>query len=162
MNENTAHFTQGFTLIELLIVIAVIGVLTTFGVIQIASYSKNQKLVQAQAEVVNTFALAKSRAQSQIKPTGCTGTLVGYLVRIGATTYRVTADCSGTDFSFPTKRLPTGVSFSGPGSNSNFEFRLLTGVVNEAAVTGTSFTLNLSGVTPRTVTVYRDGRYEAE
>lgn len=78
---------NGFTLIELVIVIAVTGLLSTVGIASFVSFNKTQELNAAANDVVTMLNLAKSRAQSQAKPSGCSNIapvdpLLGYRVVI--------------------------------------------------------------------------------
>jgi len=154
---------KGLTLIELLLVIALVGIITTIGLMSFASYGRNQKVVQAQGEVITAIAQARSQAQSQIKPPGCIDTLSGYRIRINFTTYEVSAHCGLANIPVGGQRkLPKNVNFDNITSGTIFQFDTLTGRVDEALATGTTFTVTTSGATPKSITIYEDGRYEAE
>lgn len=62
---------KGYTLIELIIITSLIGILSTFGVAAFVRYNESQKLNSAVLNAVNIFQTAKTKAQAQIKPSGC-------------------------------------------------------------------------------------------
>src|SRR5476649_594714 len=72
---------SGFTLIELLTSITVMAIIATFSIASFSSYNNSQGLQTTTADIVNTLALAKSRAVSQIIDSQCTNkSLAGYQV----------------------------------------------------------------------------------
>lgn len=122
---------RGFTLIELMVVLSVTAVLGTLGIAGFVIYNQIQVLQSATSDVVTVLNLAKSRAQSQIKPSGCTGDLSGYNVVIATPrTYTLYVRCSlspdikiGQD-----KLLPASLSFE---LSKSFFFPIQTGGVEE-------------------------------
>lgn len=75
---------RGFTLIELLVVISIMVVLSVMGIAGFISYSRNQVIVTATQEVASLLNVAKSRAQSQVRPDICVAAqaLRGYAVQL--------------------------------------------------------------------------------
>lgn len=154
---------KGFTLIELIVVFAIISVVSIIGVAAFLDYSRTQTVNDAALSFATVLQTAKSRAQSQVKPSSgtCVATpqvLDGYRVTVISTqTYRMEAvfgqgACIERD---ETKTLPQGVSFSASGQS--FLFRVLSGAVDGAGSLGT--TVAVTGFSKvRVVTVYSDGR----
>ena len=70
---------SGFTFIEILVTVAVAAALSAIGIAGFVSYSRSQALTAATSDVVTMLHLAKSKAQSQVKPSNC-NILVGYKV----------------------------------------------------------------------------------
>jgi len=151
---------RGFTLIELLIVISITALLGVSAIAGFSSYNSVQALQTSASNVVAMLNLARSRAQSQIKPSGCASNLNGYRVVISTSgEYVLYVSCSGTnDQSGDTKiteeykQLPSGVTFSA-GSSLFLFFPAQTGGVQGS--TGSSpwyIVINSSGKT-RTITI---------
>jgi prepilin-type N-terminal cleavage/methylation domain-containing protein len=111
---------KGFTLIELMVVTAITVMFGTMGIAGFNNYRQVQTLQTSGDEVATMLNLAKSRAQSQIKPSACTDTLNGYRVAITAPkTYALKVSCSGTtdttgdtEISEQIKQLPVNTIFS--------------------------------------------------
>ncbi len=135
---------EGFTLLELIIVFAIISIMVTLGIAAFVDYNRAQTLNVAALEVVATLNLAKSRAQSQVKPEDCRNTLNGYKVGIcsrdalkckantnSKIKYAFYADCSNENFvSFANtnKTLPTDIIFDSTSTNiTSIFFPVLTG-----------------------------------
>ena len=78
--KRSLHF-QGYTLVELLIVIGIISVITASGIFAAVQYNRNQVITTTANEVASQMLLAKSRAQTQVKPQTCSK-LDGYQVII--------------------------------------------------------------------------------
>jgi prepilin-type N-terminal cleavage/methylation domain-containing protein len=158
---------KGFTLIELLIVMAIAGILGTLSIASFSNYTKVQTLQTSANDVAAMLNLAKSRAQSQVKPSSCPTdnaipannfNLYGYRVVITALNkYTLYATCSNTVINPVTdttkdkiinqqdKQLPSGVTFS---VNASFFFTVLTG-----AASGGSVNIMETGVASKTITV---------
>ncbi len=126
----------GFTLIELMVVLGVTAVLGTLGIAGFTTYNQIQVLQSSASEVITMLNLAKSRSQSQIKPSGIRcATLDGYTVNIvkvgSAWNYTLTIRCSGADVVPPlvTKTLPANLNFT---ANASFFFPIMSGGASEA------------------------------
>ncbi|MDO8658020.1 MAG: prepilin-type N-terminal cleavage/methylation domain-containing protein [Candidatus Levybacteria bacterium] len=153
---------NGFTLIELILVFSMIGIISVFGIASFISYNKSQTLNTAVSDVTAMLNLAKSRASSQFKPTGgnCDSRpLDGYQVVFTTTTYSLNAIC-GVSFdplTNPAKTLPPPFRFD---AGRTFLFHTLSGGVECTPILcSTPITINgYSGQTPKTITVYADGR----
>lgn len=176
---------NGFTLIEFLVVFSVLAILSTLGIVALVNYSRIQALNAAASDVVAMLQTAKSRAQSQVKPTSgvCSGpsapALTGYKVVVcpnscpADTTqyiYRLDAICGSSSQTTEQKILPNGIRF-GVGSRwaeESFLFPILTGGVRAeidgAAASGTSLLIWIShrdffGTSyAKIIRVYFDGR----
>lgn len=139
---NSRQRRAGFTLIELLIVFSIIGIISTLSIASFVTYSRGATIRQAALDVAGLVREAKSRTQSQIKPSSCTGTLQGYQVDIcgltgstcqAANTYQLSVRCTGGNVTLVTKKLPANVSFSQSGTTSaRFAFQVVTGGVTGA------------------------------
>lgn len=153
----------GFTLIEMIVVFAIIAVLSTLGVASFVSYGRSQALNSSVSDLVTILNLAKSRAQSQVKPS-CAGSLDGYEIRLcgvsGSPTtcinsinanYELDARCNGSVVSPPisTGKLSQNVSFGSypsPTTTTSIFFSVLTGGVagfGTIAMTGYSQTKSI-------------------
>ena len=122
---------KGFTLIELMVVLSITAVLGTLGIAGFMTYNQTQVLQTSASEVVTMLNLAKSRAQSQIKPFALcpSGTLDGYSVKIVQDrSYALWLKCSGLDVKIneQDKNLPSGLRFT---SSIIFFFPVQTGGV---------------------------------
>lgn len=128
---------KGFTLIELIVVIAVTAVLSIVGIAAFVTYSQTQALTTSVQDVASVLNVAKSRAQSQVKPQVgpcASGILDGYKVTVTSnTTYELSAVCGGNDFQIAEQKKTLGknVTFSSP-VGSAFFFRVLSGSVEGA------------------------------
>lgn len=130
---------KGFTLIELLVVFSLIGVLTAAGIASFSSYSNNQSVQNASADVVNMLTTAKSRSVSQAKPQQCgTNTLAGYRVTFIASTYSLYVVCGTNTYLVKSQDLPNDVSFA-TGSTATINFAVLKGTANPGSVTVSGF-----------------------
>ncbi len=122
---------QGFTLIELMVVLIVTAVLGTLGIAGFTVYNQIQVLQGASSDVMTILDLARSRAQSQIKPSLCSSSesLDGYKVEIlTPKNYSLYVRCEGIDkkINEEAKVLPSSLSFQGEIS---FFFPIQTGGV---------------------------------
>ncbi len=164
----------GFTLIELLVVFSIIGILSTISLAAFANYGRDQRLNTAASDLISTLQQAKSRTQSQVKPSSCVASdiLHGYEVQIcGLTgssclsenTYGLYVKCGTKTIlvNNSVKSLPSGVLFAnvGEGTTSTaFLFQILTG-----GVSGNG-TIRLTGENDRqkTITVSNNGNISIE
>lgn len=125
---------KGFTLIELIVVFSIIVFLSTVGLASYFSYSQVQILTSSANEFVTTIQLAKSRANSQVKPPEryCSGQLDGYSVVINITNreYRLGVICGGNASNNPllTKILPRDITFD-EVTTTNIFFPIIQGGV---------------------------------
>lgn len=165
MKDEKFVFFRGFTLIEFIVVLSIIAILSTLGIVAFVNYSRTQVLNAAASDVVTMLKTAKSRAQSQVKPTLCiTPPLVGYKVVIpSARIYRLEVVCGDARNVSPIeeKTLPANISFSSASLGSSFLFNILTGGVEGASSGGTSIVINGYSQT-KTITIYSDGRIVAQ
>lgn len=150
---------RGFTLIELMVAISITAVLGTIGIAGFVNYNKVQVLQTSTNEVVTMLNLAKSRAQSQIKPS-CTGDLKGYFVKIvpAEKSYALYFRCSNEGIiGEQNKKLPFGLSFvipsnrNPPPSEISIFFPIQTGGVVLPA-DGNTIVIN-SGESSKTITI---------
>lgn len=163
----------GFTIIELIVAFSILAVISTIGIVAFVNYSQIQALNGGAYDVTTILQTAKSRAQSQVKPsTGFCSTqpLYGYQVVLcpgGCNVdhnYRLNILCGsdgGTSQEITTKSLPKDVTFSSP-SEARFLFRSLTGGLEHPGFSfGPQVLVTLqrrwSGEA-KTITIYQDGR----
>ena len=148
MAISSGKLSSGFTLIELLISFAVIGVLAAISTVSFVTYNQSQALSNSAKDIQQMLTVAKSRAQSQVKPDSCQGALLGYVFRTcgsGAECktegdYEVVGSCNDENgvqkyveslprVGEPVKKLPSGVSFNQSSLGQTYEFPILTGGV---------------------------------
>ncbi|HVZ58756.1 MAG TPA: prepilin-type N-terminal cleavage/methylation domain-containing protein [Patescibacteria group bacterium] len=159
----------GFTLIELLVVMSVIAVISTISIASFVSYSQKATVNQAATDVAALLTDAKSRTQSQVKPSSCNGTLDGYRVDVcgfhqsscspnTANTYTLSVVCSGTKSLLVTRTLPANTSFVQSGTTAfSYQFQVLSNGVNNSGtiqVTGFSLTQNVQIGQSASITVH--------
>jgi len=63
---------SGFTLVEVLLTIAILGIITTAGIINVTSFQKTAKLDSTVNELVNNLRLAQSQSTAGQLPPGTT------------------------------------------------------------------------------------------
>lgn len=117
----------GFTLLELIIVFTVIALLSTIGIASFVSYSRNQTLVQAAANLENTLNLAKSQSLSQVKPAVCSGqALNGYQVDLNTlnNSYTLSVICLSSH-SIQQTFLPGNITFSSQTTASSIFYPII-------------------------------------
>lgn len=137
---------SGFTLIELVVASALLTTISIFGVAAYRSYAESQKLQNSALDVSLMLQKAKSRAQTQVKPSNitiCQNTgLSGYQVRFcnlpssscsGSGDYELHIVCSGLNRLVESKDLPQSVTFANTTSPVFF-FRVLHGSVNTGTI----------------------------
>lgn len=108
---------SGFTLIELLIALAIVSLIMAVGVVQYRDFARRQVVASVVRGVLSDLRYAQSSTDSGKKPTGCTGTLQGYSLKVNAGSYDVYATCGSTDYPVKTVNFPTGISISNPNPN---------------------------------------------
>jgi prepilin-type N-terminal cleavage/methylation domain-containing protein len=142
----------GYTLIELLVVITIMGLLVGGGIASYIHFNERQTVLAAGKQFLLTLRSAQSKANSGIKPTGCT-TLRGYNVTgsNGSSSYALTAVCSNNAaIAVSTFSLGTGITF---GSAVNITFFGLAG-----GASGTTGTITIaSGQSTYTLIVNTSG-----
>lgn len=85
---------QGFSIIELLVVFAVMGILSTASIVSFNAYNNTQVVSNTAKEIRQMLSNAKSKAQTQTKPQGCTGSLLGYKMRFCSNI----SSCNGNNY----------------------------------------------------------------
>lgn len=109
---------RGFTLIELMIAISIAAILGSLGIAGFSSFNQAQVLQTSTSEVMTMLNLAKSRAQSQIKPSALcpsSSILGGYVVKIVSDKdYALFLRCSDSDVivNEQNKSLQSGLVFA--------------------------------------------------
>lgn len=80
---------SGFTLIELIIVFSVLAILSAISVASFVTYSRVQAINNDTKNIINIINLAKSNANSQVKPAACSSNRVlqGYNVTFITSTF---------------------------------------------------------------------------
>jgi len=132
---------SGFTLIELVVIFSTIAVLSVIGLSVSIDYNRTQIVNTAYEEFKAALNTAKSRALSQSKPEGCTGTLVSSDVVIGNIinnryTYELRLFCSGApQYFIKAFYLPAGVTFEPYNPNYTISFPALKGGSSGGTVT---------------------------
>lgn len=148
----------GFTLIELMVVLSVTAVLGTLGIAGFVTYNQIQAVQSAANDLVTVLNIAKSRSQSQVKPSGvaCSTNssgvirvLKGHIVTVyqgGAAAtknkYKVEAICSlaadldvcdydRTVSVIALKSLPSKIEFKSPTNPKVYCFPTLIGGVRD-------------------------------
>jgi prepilin-type N-terminal cleavage/methylation domain-containing protein len=148
---------KGFTLIELMVVISIMAILGTLSIAGFKSYNQVQSIQASTSDVISMLSLAKSRAQSQVKPPIdiCNGTLDGYKIEIRTTantdSIGLKSKCGGVESPRPLmiKILPKNVKFT---SSADYFFPVQTGGVDHEG----EINLAIGGKT-RTVTITKLG-----
>ncbi len=151
---------KGFTLIEILIVVSVMVFLSVGGITSFTAFTDTQELQKAAQDLSSVLTVAKSSAQSQIRPNPfpCgTSTVQSYVVDLGEVSfhrYSLNVLCRGsttlrkigTDTSFP-----TNITITSP-SQTRYQFDVLSGYV------GTANTITiLRGGKSRSISVSNQG-----
>jgi len=123
----------GFTLIELIVVFSIFSILSALGLASFVTYSRAQAVTTERNNLIQTLNVAKSRAQSQVKPSTCT-TLVGYSVVLDTANERYTLNalCKPTNQTVSTTNFAQNIDLYS-ANPSTYAFPVLTG----GATTGT-------------------------
>jgi Tfp pilus assembly protein FimT len=152
----------GFTLIELVVAFSLLVSASVFGMIGFRQYSDSQKIQNAALDVALMLQKARSRAQSQLKPSGIaacqTNTLDGYEVRIcgvptskcnGGGRYELQVICGSNNGLIEAKQLPATVTFDN-STNPTYFFQVINGSVNSGSILinggGSLKTIQVSGI----------------
>lgn len=133
-------------------------VLATMGFIGARQYTDRQILLQTTQNVASALKLARSRAQTQVKPSECTAaqTLLGYRVDFicsgnRCTGYRLTAVCNGREVPDSNVSFPSEIQVT--TTSQSYFFRTISGSVNTGGVL-----LQLGSGDSESVLIYEDGR----
>jgi prepilin-type N-terminal cleavage/methylation domain-containing protein len=164
---NSQHTFKAYTLIEILIVLAVMGLLFSFGFVSFRDFSR-RKIVSGTAEAVRgNLRMAQNNATSGTRPEGggCDSkVLENYSFRVydpGA--YRIEANCMGAVLTNMTVRdvvLPAGIFISVPSPNP-LEFKAMGWGNNIAAGSISTITISQEGTTnAETITVSAGGEIQ--
>lgn len=124
---------KGYTLIEILIVVAIVGILVSFGFSAFSKAQERQLIQDAQERIFSSLQAAQKSAYVGEKE--CTGALIGIIVTVAANSVSTQAQCEGgsdaaqvetfsnltfvTTPTFTFQPLEGGVSFSAPGATSS-------------------------------------------
>ncbi|MBI4029221.1 MAG: prepilin-type N-terminal cleavage/methylation domain-containing protein [Candidatus Blackburnbacteria bacterium] len=112
---------SGYTLLEVLIVLVIITTLFFGGYTAYREFSRRQALQNFYKELVVSSALAREKALSGEKPSGCNGNLVGYQMSFDSSTYSISAVCNSV-VSVTTYSIPSGIVVSG---FTNYTYKVL-------------------------------------
>ena len=160
----------GFTLIELIVAFTIISILSVISFAAYVSFSRNQAVGNEANQLVSVLNLAKSKVQSQVKPSSCTTSLdplvnrtlteYGVVIEQANNQYKLVAVCGGSLINIPIEgsssiyhKIPSPITVD---ANYTISFNVLSGVVSP---TPTTITLN-GGWVPsivKTVTINSDG-----
>lgn len=148
----------GFTLIEIVVASALLMTVTVVGIVNFNHYSESQKINSTVLDLSLMLQKARSRAQSQAKPSNIAScqenSLKGYEVRIcglemscpTGDSYGLYVHCGTSIEPINIKEIPDQIRF-GSGSDTSFYFEVLKGTVNEGIV------VLVSGATHKTIKV---------
>lgn len=121
-----AGWRRGFSIIELLMAFATIGILSGLGIASFVSYSRNQVVDQASADLKTAVERTKFNALSGVKPANC-DLLLSYQLEFCkdcAYSYKMIASCKVQNFETASYVLPKNVSFENIGCGK-LKFNLL-------------------------------------
>ncbi len=148
------HTSRGFTLIELLVVITVLALLVGGGVAAYRRFNEKQIVTSATQQIISAIRTVQKKSSVGDKPTGCTGTLQGYLFQasivMGQPRYTITAQCDAT-VTIEQKTLPGLVL-----SPSNYSVRMSDLGRNVTTANGESLVISTS-LFKDTISVTRTG-----
>jgi prepilin-type N-terminal cleavage/methylation domain-containing protein len=110
-NMRISDSCRGFSLVELLVSITLLALLAGLGLVKYNTYNQQQVVVQAASDLKNNLRLIQNKALSGEKD--CSGTLEGYEVTFGTTSYTYCSRCSGgASGTSQTYNLPDPVQFT--------------------------------------------------
>ncbi len=125
---------RGFTLIELVVVFTIMAILSTLAIASFVSYGRSQSLEKNAQDVYTTLITARSKAQTQVKPSGCTDsdTLAGYRVDFtDIRDYSLRALCGEKAVLISANHLSSDTRFA---NVTTFTFQVLTGTTQNDGV----------------------------
>ena len=144
--KKSQRICRGFTLIEIVVASALLMTVTVVGIANFNRYSEAQKIKNTAMDLSLMLQKARSRAQSQVKPSSIStcqeNSLKGYEVRLCnglelscpvGNSYGLYVHCGTSIELIDVKKLPDQVSF-GNGSDTSFYFEVLKGTVSEGAI----------------------------
>ena len=136
------RFTAGFTLIEIMLAVVVIMIMSGGGIAAYRRLNDRSTVEGAAKQVEQALREAQKRASSGVKPSGCTGALLAYIVTMGGsvgdTNYTFQPDCVTSDPSAVAYKLPEGTRFP---AQSVISFRAL----NKGSTAGSVSVQNTGG-----------------
>ncbi len=130
---------RGFTIVELLLVTLLMIAIGTISVIGYTQFNNTQQLQNTAYDVVLLLQKAKSRAQTQVKPSSVnscnTNPLSAYEVRIDSVNrkYDLYIICGSSGTWIETKNLPSSIT-SISSTQPAYTFTILSGAVNPGSV----------------------------
>lgn len=153
---------KGFSLVELLVVFSLMIVLSTMAFVGMRGYTTRQTLVQTTENLVTTLKLARSRAQTQVKPTDC-DRLRGYRIRftcnsVTCSSYRMVAVCQVEIPTTTQGTIPRDVTLT--RGAPILTFQTVSGTVSEIT-SETTLLLRVGEGVPEVIHIYNDGRIES-
>lgn len=105
----------GFTLIEIMVAVVLIGLMSGGGVAAYRRLNERSSVEGAAKQVEQALREAQKRADSGVKPLGCNGVLLAYIMTmggaVGESKYTIQADCETSDPLAVTYKLPEGTKF---------------------------------------------------
>ena len=110
------NLSAGYTLVELIIVIVISALLLTVSYAQYREFSRRQEVQVARRQIEGDLRRAQADALAGRKPSGCSGTLIGYAFEITTSpSYEIYGLCSapvGTKLDVKTAVASSVVSLS--------------------------------------------------
>jgi len=121
------RFSSGFTLIEIMVAVLLIGLMSGGGIAAYRRLNERSSVEGAARQVEQALREAQKRAASGVKPSGCTGDLLTYIMTMGGSVvgenkYTIQADCFTSDPYPVTYKLPEGTKFP---AQTSISFRAL-------------------------------------
>lgn len=101
---------RGFTLIEMLVAITIMTLIMGIGIASYQRFNEKQLVTSAATQLVSSLRQMQKKITVGDKPTGCVGTLQGYILRANAQGYAVYAQCNA-EVQVDTKTL-SGITVS--------------------------------------------------
>lgn len=167
--QNNPRKQEGFTLIELIVAFTIIAILSVISVAAYVSFSRNQAVDNEVNQLVSVLNLAKSKAQSQVKPSSCATSpgptnqaLTEYQVVIDQSNsrYKLVAICAGSPIDIPIEgssiiyhKFPSQITVN---TNNTISFNVLSGVATSGTITLTGKWVGSPDIL-RTITINTDG-----
>jgi type II secretory pathway pseudopilin PulG len=103
--------TAGFTMIETIIAVAILMILTGFGVAGFIRFNDRQQVLAATKQVQLVLRTAQANARSRVTPTGCVQ-LQSVLVETSGNDLITKAECESGDYTMGTWSLPSAMSMT--------------------------------------------------